>query len=74
MQNLRKEIYMENLVQMELPTLLHQQMRLLVKEGWFRDETDILLEALRRFLESHRSEIMEQYIREDVEWGLDGRD
>jgi len=65
---------MENLVQMELPTLLHQQMRLLVKEGWFRDETDILLEALRRFLESHRPEIMEQYIREDVAWGLNGRD
>jgi Arc/MetJ-type ribon-helix-helix transcriptional regulator len=65
---------MENLVQMELPALLHQQMRLLVKEGWFRDETDILLEALRRFLESHRPEIMEQYIREDVEWGLNGRD
>ena len=74
MKNLKKEIYMENLVQMELPTLLHQQMRLLVKEGWFRDETDILLEALRRFLESHRPEIMEQYIREDVEWGLNGRD
>ena len=74
MEEIRKEIYMENLVQMELPTLLHQQMRLLVKEGWFRDETDILLEALRRFLDSHPPEIMEQYIREDVEWGLNGRD
>lgn len=41
---------MENLVQMDLPPRLHQQMRLLIKEGWFRDETDILLEALRRFL------------------------
>jgi Arc/MetJ-type ribon-helix-helix transcriptional regulator len=65
---------MENLVQMELPARLHQQMRLLVKEGWYRDETDILLEALRRFLEVHHPEIMEQYIREDVEWGLHGRD
>jgi Arc/MetJ-type ribon-helix-helix transcriptional regulator len=65
---------MENQVQMELPTRLHQQMRLLVKEGWYRDETDILLEALRRFLEVHRPEIMEQYIREDIDWGLDGQD
>ena len=65
---------MENQVQMELPTRLHQQMRLLVKEGWCRDEADILLEALRRFLEVHRPEIMEQYIREDIDWGLDGQD
>ena len=65
---------MENQVQMELPTRLHQQMRLLITEGWYRDETDILLEALRRFLEVHRPEIMEQYIREDIDWGLHGRD
>jgi hypothetical protein len=45
-----REGIMENLVQMDLPPRLHQQMRLLIKEGWFRDETDILLEALRRFL------------------------
>lgn len=65
---------MENLVQMELPPRLHEQMRVLVKEGWYRDEKDILLEALRRFLEGHQPEIMEQFIREDVEWGLDGQE
>lgn len=46
----------------------------LVKEGWFRDEKDILSEALRRFLDSHRIDLMEKFVLEDVEWGLHGDD
>jgi hypothetical protein len=29
-----------------------------------------MLNALRRFVESHRAELMERFIREDVDWGL----
>jgi hypothetical protein len=46
----------------------------LVKEGWFRDEKDIFSEAIRRFLDSHRSELMEKFILDDVEWGLEGNE
>lgn len=31
-----------------------------------------VLDALRRFLESHREELMEDSIRQDLEWGLTG--
>ena len=37
-----------------------------------RDLEDLMLDALRRFLESHRAELMERFIREDVQWGLHG--
>jgi hypothetical protein len=30
----------------------------------------LIAEALRRFLDTHRAELMERFIREDVEWGL----
>ena len=45
---------------------------MLVEAGWFRDLDDLMLDALRRFVESHRGELMERFIREDVEWGLHG--
>lgn len=58
----------------ELPDQLYQEMTTLVTKGWYRSETDIILEALRRFLDIHKAELMEQFIREDVEWGLHGRE
>lgn len=61
-------------VQAELPENLYREARALIEEGWFRDEGDLVREALRRFLETHRPELMERFIREDVEWGLRGRD
>jgi Arc/MetJ-type ribon-helix-helix transcriptional regulator len=61
-------------VQTEVPEQLYKMASHLVKEGWFRDEKDILSEALRRFLDSHRTELMEKFVLEDVEWGLHGDD
>jgi Arc/MetJ-type ribon-helix-helix transcriptional regulator len=61
-------------IQMTLPPRVYQQMQALVTEGWFRNEDDLVFEALRRFLDTHRPELMERFIREDVEWGLYGKD
>ena len=61
-------------IQAELPEQLYKKAQALVKEGWFRDEKDIFSEAIRRFLETHESELMEKFVREDVEWGLHGDD
>ena len=47
-------------------------MRTVVEAGWFRDLDELMLNALRRLVESHRAELMERFIREDVEWGLHG--
>jgi Arc/MetJ-type ribon-helix-helix transcriptional regulator len=61
-------------VQTKIPDKLYQEAESLVKEGWFRDEGELLSEALRRFLDTHRPELMEKFIRDDVEWGLHGNE
>jgi Arc/MetJ-type ribon-helix-helix transcriptional regulator len=59
-------------LQIELPTSLAAQAQKLVEAGWFRNLDELLQDALRRFLESHRQDLMEEFIRQDVEWGLGG--
>ena len=59
-------------IKTEIPEQLYKKALALVKEGWFRDEIDIFSEAIRRFLDTHRPELMEKFIRDDVEWGLHG--
>lgn len=58
------------IIQTEIPIGLLIEVQNLVKEGWFRSVDEVVLDALRRFLESHRVELMEEFIRQDVEWGL----
>jgi Arc/MetJ-type ribon-helix-helix transcriptional regulator len=60
------------MIKTDVPVRLLTEMQMLVEAGWFRDLDDLMLDALRRFLESHRAELMERFIREDVEWGLHG--
>ena len=59
-------------IQTDVPVRLLTEMQMLVEAGWFRDLDDLMLDAFRRFVESHRGELMERFIREDVEWGLHG--
>ncbi len=59
-------------VQADVPVRLLTEMQALVDAGWFRSLDELMLDALRRFVESHRAELMERFIREDVEWGLYG--
>ena len=59
-------------VKTEIPIGLFEQVENLVEAGWFRSFDDVMLDALRRFLESHRAELMEEFIRQDVKWGLAG--
>lgn len=61
-------------IQTDVPIGLLAEMQMLVEAGWFRDLDDLMVDALRRFVESRRAELMERFIREDVEWGLRGDD
>ena len=65
---------MKTVIKTELPQELVSQARDFVKEGWAGDFDELLAEALRRFLESHSSRLAESFIRDDVTWGLHGRE
>ncbi|MBD3308982.1 CopG family transcriptional regulator [candidate division KSB3 bacterium] len=57
-----------------LPEKLYGEISVLIQEGWFHDEQELVREALQRYLDAHRPELMESCIRADVEWGLYGDD
>ena len=56
-------------IQTEVPEHLYKNIIELIKEGWFRDEKEVFSEAIRRFVDSHRPELMEKFGLNDVEWG-----
>ena len=58
----------------ECPDSLADRLERLVQAGWVADEQQAMIEALRRFLDSHRPEIIESQVLADVEWGLHGND
>jgi Arc/MetJ-type ribon-helix-helix transcriptional regulator len=61
-------------ITVECPDQLHDQLQKLVQAGWVKDQQEALIEALRRFLDSHRPELQEAQVLKDVEWGLRGDD
>ena len=62
------------MLRLECPDELADRLRKLVRDGWVADEQQALIEALRRFLDSHRPELIESQTLADVEWGLHGND
>lgn len=65
---------MTTLIHAEIPDQLAQQAQHMVERGWATNIESIVTESLRRYLESHQEALTEQFIREDVEWGLKGND
>ena len=65
---------MKTSIQAELPDDLISQARAFVEAGQAGDFNQLLTEALRRYLDSHSSRIAENFVREDVAWGLHGKD
>jgi Arc/MetJ-type ribon-helix-helix transcriptional regulator len=60
-------------VEAKISERLDRQINSLVHSGWFNSRDKVVQEALRRFLQTHQPELMEQFIRRDIEWGLSGR-
>ncbi len=58
----------------QLPDRLMQQAQSMIDRGWASSMESLVTESLRRYLESHQEAMTEQFIDEDVEWGLHGRD
>ncbi|MGQ0444485.1 MAG: hypothetical protein ACT4O2_04990 [Beijerinckiaceae bacterium] len=65
---------MATLIEATIPDQLARQAQALVTQGWASDFNALLVEALRRYCESHPSQLAESFIQEDVRWGLHGDD
>ena len=61
-------------IQTQIPDQLWQQAQTLVRQGWVANMDELVAESVRRYLESHLDTMSEQFIREDIEWGLHGQD
>jgi hypothetical protein len=46
----------------------------MVTEGCINNMDALIAEAIRRYVESHQQTLTERFIREDIEWGLHGKD
>jgi len=53
---------------------LYNNLEKRVVDGWFKDIEAAVEEALRRYIDSHPTDLTEQFIEEDIEWGLHGND
>jgi hypothetical protein len=61
-------------LQAQIPDQLLKKAQYLVNQGWITNMDELIAEAMRRYLESHREAMSEQFVREDVDWGLNGQD
>ncbi len=53
---------------------LVQAMDELIEDGWFANRSELIREALRELIRKTKAERMEAAIKDDVKWGLYGKD
>ena len=57
-------------ITVELPERVTDEIGVLVENGWFADETEIIRMALWEFVHRNRFALAEQYQRADIAWAL----
>ena len=57
-------------IAVELPERVTHEIDVLVQNGWFADETEIIRMALWEFVHRNRFALMEQFQRADIAWAL----
>jgi Arc/MetJ-type ribon-helix-helix transcriptional regulator len=57
-------------VSIPLPDKLGMEVENYVKSGWFTDEAEVVRMALQEFFRHNRLRLMEQFMKEDIEWAL----
>jgi len=65
---------MKSTIHADLPEELVAEAQAFVKQGKGVGLDELLEEALRRYLDSHSAQVTEGFIREDIAWGLHGKD
>lgn len=55
------------------PKLL-QEVDDIIKEGWYANRSELIRDALRDMIRRMKADRLEAAIKEDVKWGLYGKD
>lgn len=61
-------------IETNIPDQLWEQAQNMVKQGLINNMDSLIVESMRRYIESHQQTTSEDFIREDIEWGLRGKD
>lgn len=57
-------------VKVNLPEKLAVEVENYVKGGWFSNESEVIRVALQEFIRRHRFELIEKFMKQDIEWAL----
>ncbi len=57
-------------IKIDIPEKLAIEVENYVEKGWFSSEGEVMRVALQEFVRTHRLKLMEQFMREDIEWAL----
>jgi Arc/MetJ-type ribon-helix-helix transcriptional regulator len=57
-------------IQVELPDKLAAEVEALVGIGWFGSEGELIRAALLEFVRRNRADLLEGFMREDIQWAL----
>lgn len=60
-------------IAVDLPERVTQEIGILVENGWFADEAEIVRMALWEFMRRNRFALAEQHQRADIAWALQQR-
>ena len=57
-------------IRVELPDKLAAEIEAYVKTGWFASEAEVVRAAVADFVRRNRVELLERFMRDDIEWAL----
>jgi Arc/MetJ-type ribon-helix-helix transcriptional regulator len=57
-------------IKVSLPEKLEIELENYVKDRWFTDEAEVVRIALQEFIRHNKLKLMEQFMKEDIEWAL----
>ena len=57
-------------IHVELPDKLAAEIEAYVRTGWFNSEAEVVRTALMEFVRRNRVELLERFMREDIQWAL----
>ncbi|MBU0701541.1 CopG family transcriptional regulator [bacterium] len=57
-------------IEVPLPCKLEMEAQNYVNSGWFIDEAELLRTAFQEFIRHNKLKLMEQFMKEDIEWAL----